>query len=185
MLLRELVNLGKTCKVCGSTDPKNISVRTIWDERPKNVDIKDDSLIFTVGITDNCYELFKFYLDDHKADRKIHNPDHLSQMFCNNFMFKISCPKCNVYSFESSTITYHAMGGLISDVYIDSEEISLEDDGECYRLKNMVHTDKIILSYDGQSRNGKIEFPFMTLKDFPIRNKAKMLKKIRTLLLLS
>lgn len=186
MLLKEFLDLGKTCKVCGNPDPKGVSVRTIWNEEPQHVDVKNDSFVFKVGISEQCHEIFMFSLNEHKAERKIHNPNHLSMMFCNNFIFKITCQKCNSYSFESSLVTYHPLGGLTSNTFLNSEEITLKDEGGWYRIKNMIHTDKIILSYGAETKpEGKIEFPFMTLRDFPIRNKTKMLKKIRTLMLLS
>lgn len=189
MLLGEFLESSKICKVCGNADHKNISVRTVWDDKEyRSAELTDNFLIFKFGInvdgqSDECYELFKFKLDDYKAEREIYNPNNFAMMFCNNFIFKIAC-KCEMYSIESSLITYHSMGSLTSNIYMDSEEIFVSDHMGWYRLQNKIHSDNIVLKYGGQTE-GKIEFPFMTLKDFPIRNKSKMLKKIRMLMLLS
>jgi hypothetical protein len=190
MLLKEFLDLGKTCKVCGDAGPKDISVHTIWDEEPRNVEIANDFLTFKMSsdVQDlsKGFQIFRFKLGEHKAEREIHNPKHLSIMFCNNFIFKISCPACNSYSYESGLVTFHPMGSLTSNININSEEIVLNDDGGWYKLKNMVHTDKIILYHKATAQDeGTMDLPFMTLRDFPIKNKTKTLKKIRTLLLLS
>src|SRR5271154_2870477 len=118
MLLKEFLELGKTCKVCGNTDPKGISVRTIWGD-VQSVENKNGALTFKfMGVGESpqgerrergceapfehCYEIFKFKLDEHTATREIHNPGNISMMYHNNFVFKIACLKCSCYSFESS-----------------------------------------------------------------------------------
>jgi hypothetical protein len=185
MLLREFLEFGTACKVCGSILPKSIGVKTSWTERLRVVEFKDNNLIFKFEFVD-CYVLFKFNVDTHNAECEIYNPKNYDMMYNNNFIFKIECKDCNSYSFESSMITFHPMGSLTTDVDIFAEEITVKDELSLFRVRNLIHSDKLTIFYSLCDNNdGTMELPFMTLQDFPIKNKMKMLKKIRTILLLT
>lgn len=192
MHIRDFLDSGKVCRVCGDASPKRIVVSPyildlnaqMQSKVNSEAEVKDDKLVFRVG-TPEAYQLFSFNVDEHKAERKIYNPKNSEMLYANNFQFTLACQHCDSYRLESSLITFHPMGSLTSNIYLDSEKITIRDDDNVFIIKNSINEDKVMIIYLCNNNIGVLDAPFIKMKDLPIRSKAKMLRKLRTLMLLS
>jgi hypothetical protein len=151
MHIRDFLESGKVCRVCGSAEPKKISVCPYilnMDMEPavkdSEAEVKDNKLIFKVG-SPEAYQLFSFNVDEHKAERKIYNPKNSEMLYANTFKFILTCPHCNSYRLESSLITFHPMGSLTSNVYVDSEKIIVREGDNIFIIKNLINEDRVFV----------------------------------------
>jgi len=190
MYIRDFLDFGKICRVCGSTGTKRIlvSLYTVMSEGIPitEAEVKNDELVFKIDMPlREAFLLYTLSIDEHRADRKIFNPKNFDMLYANNFKFTLSCTECELYQLESSMVTFHPLGSLTSNIYPDSEKITIEDNDSIFIVKNLISADRVLINYSCNDNCGLIDLPFIKMKNLPVKNKSKMLRKLRTLMLLS